>query len=205
MSAKPVFLAPLGIEAVAIRRGARDGAIERIGMGRARATKSCAALAARLEPSRPVVLLGVCGAIDADLRAGEVVVASSLCSSDGALQQELRDPAQVVELLRSGGLSVRTGTIACSERIVKGEERAQIKQTGALAVEMEALWCLELAKSRPFAVVRVVLDVVGREVLSAQTPLAFVKAARSLASAARSLMAWSPDSVDGYPTLEVGA
>src|SRR5579875_409086 len=77
--AEPVLmLAPLSLEARAVRAGAPWAQVQRIGMGPRRAARS----AASADHGRAVLVAGFCGALDPALQPGDVVLAS-----------ELRDPA----------------------------------------------------------------------------------------------------------------
>lgn len=201
----PVILAPLRIEALAARRGAGGLAVERIGMGPVRATAARARLDRSLAPGRPVVLLGVAGGLIAGIRPGEVVVASSLGSTTGADTVPVDAGEQVASLLAQAGLVVHHAPIVSSPAIVSGEAaRHEASVRGFVAVDMESYWCEPLARSRPFAVVRVVLDVPGRDLRSLATLGAGLRAYRSLARAARALRRWSPLGVNGSTLLEVG-
>ncbi|MCU1491161.1 MAG: hpnH, partial [Acidimicrobiaceae bacterium] len=136
---------------------------------------------------------------------GDVLVASSIGSTETDEIVELTGASGVAELLESAGLRVRIGTIVSAPAIVSGAPaRAHAARAGALAVDMESLWCAPLARRHPFAVVRTVLDVPGRELRSFATPLAARKAFRSLVVASRALAHWTPEAVYEHPLEEVG-
>jgi 4-hydroxy-3-methylbut-2-enyl diphosphate reductase len=207
-TAGPVFLVPLRLESAAVRRGARRARIERIGMGPDRATSARVRLSRVLPPRQPVVLLGVAGAIVDGLEPGDAVVATELGSVGAEETSTLPGAKGIAELLRAtaafGGRSVHLGPIVCSSSVLSGDAaRAKAAAQGALAVDMESLWCAPLCRGRPFAVVRVILDVPGRELFSWRTPVAASAAFRSLVRAARSLESWAPVSVFPSPPLEV--
>ncbi|MCU1490538.1 MAG: lytB [Acidimicrobiaceae bacterium] len=199
MSEGPLFLAPLRTEALALRRGAREVEVERIGMGPVRATSARARLA-RVPPGRPVVLFGFAGGLSDELRAGDLVVATSCAGLEEDDEPYLLpEAASVAHLLGLAGLSasVHLGPVVSTPRVLKGlEERTKAGRRGALAVDMESLWCASLARVHPFAVVRAVLDVPGHDVLSAATPAATWRAFRSLSAAARALRSWSTIPLD---------
>ncbi|MCU1493052.1 MAG: hpnH [Acidimicrobiaceae bacterium] len=203
--AAPVFLAPLRIEAFAIRRGAGSAPVERIGMGPGRATAARARLEHSLAPGRAVVLLGVAGALVVGLEPGEVVVASSLHSTTSSEPVHLDAGEEVAEILERAGLAVHHAPVVSSPAVVSGDvARRAATAGGAVAVDMESYWCAPLARRRPFVVVRVVVDVPGRDLWSLATPGAATRAYRSLVRSARALRHWSPVSVNGSPLLEVG-
>lgn len=201
----PVFLAPLRVEASAARLGARRAAVERIGMGPARATSARTRLERALEPGRPVVVIGLAGALVGGLAPGDVVVARSISSTTSDQTVELAEGDAVAKLLSSAGLTVHHEAVVSSPSIVTGEDaRRKAAAGGAFAVDMESFWCEPLARTRPFAVVRVVIDVPGRELYSPWTVRAGARAYRSMVAAARALRGWSPVSVGGSAILEVG-
>ncbi|MHB1572048.1 MAG: 4-hydroxy-3-methylbut-2-enyl diphosphate reductase, partial [Solirubrobacteraceae bacterium] len=68
------------------------------------------------------------------------------------------DPSILAGVLRRGGLRVRVGPIASSQRLVVRERRRTLQRTGALAVDMESAWLAPAANGRPLVTLRVVLD-----------------------------------------------
>jgi 4-hydroxy-3-methylbut-2-en-1-yl diphosphate reductase len=144
-------LAPLSVEARAVRAGAAWADVQRIGMGPRRAARG-----ARLAMEGPVLIAGFCGALDPDLEPGDVVLASELRGPTGTTT--CTDPAILAGVLRRGGLRVRVGPIASSQRLVVRERRRALQRTGALAVDMESAWLAAGAQARPLVTLRVVLD-----------------------------------------------
>jgi hypothetical protein len=71
-----LVLAPMRVEARAVRAGAPWSAVEKIGIGRRRA-RAAAPLAQRPD-GRAALIAGVCGGLDAMLEPGDVVLASEL-------------------------------------------------------------------------------------------------------------------------------
>ncbi len=204
----PVFLAPLRLEALAVRRGAPGVRVERIGMGPDRATSARVRLSRLLPAGQPVVLFGVAGALECGLKPGDVVVASELGSLGSDETTELPDAADVAQVLRraltSRTTTVHVAPVVCSAKVIHGDaERQKAAARGAVAVDMESLWCAPLGRGRPFAVVRTILDVPGRELVSWRTLPGAASALSSLARAARALRGWDPGSVDRHPPLEV--
>jgi 4-hydroxy-3-methylbut-2-enyl diphosphate reductase len=144
-------LAPLSVEARAVRAGASWARVERIGMGPRRAARG-----ARVTEGDPLLIAGFCGAIDPELEPGDVVLASELRGPTGTTQ--CPDPTILAGVLRRGGLRVRIGPIASSQRLVVRERRRALQRTGALAVDMESAWVAAAARARPLVTLRVVLD-----------------------------------------------
>jgi 4-hydroxy-3-methylbut-2-en-1-yl diphosphate reductase len=202
---RPVFLAPLRIEQLAVRRGARRTRVERIGMGPANATAARARLTRELEPGRPIVLLGVAGALDAGLAAGDLVIARSVTGIDSEETYLFPEAAPLAARLERIGFELRLGDVVSVPRVLKGDvAREKAAASGAIVADMESLWMAPIARRHPFIIIRAVIDTVGRDVVSLSTPLAALRAFESVSRVARVLARWSPTSVRNYPLLEVG-
>ena len=154
-----LVLAPLSVEARAIRGGAPWARVHQVGMGPRQAARG-AHLAAEAG-GRPVLIAGFCGALDPDLEPGDVVLASEVRGPTGTTT--CPDPAILAGVLRRGGLRVRVGPIASSQRLVVHERRRALQRTGALAVDMESAWLAPAADAQPLVTMRVVLDTHRRE------------------------------------------
>jgi 4-hydroxy-3-methylbut-2-enyl diphosphate reductase len=187
-----LVLAPLRLEAAALRSGRSDVVVRRTGMGPARART--AAEIARRASVDAVAVAGLCGAVSPTLRPGDVVLASELREPGGAMRA-CSASATLAERLRGLGLRVTTGPIFCSERILGPAERAALRASGAVAVDMESAWLAEAARNRPFVVLRVVSDAVGRRLLDPRMLPAGIRALRSLRRSAPALAEWgaAPD------------
>jgi 4-hydroxy-3-methylbut-2-enyl diphosphate reductase len=185
---EPVLvLAPMSLEARAVRAGAPWAQVQRIGVGPRRAARS----AADADHGRAVLVAGFCGGLDPALEPGDVVLASELRDPAGATLGTA-DPTILAGVLRRGGLSVHVGPIASSERIVRGERRRRLSRTGALAVDMESAWLAPAVHDRPFLTLRVVLDTVSRELhRPLQTLTGFTTAYRTLRRACELAEEWS--------------
>jgi 4-hydroxy-3-methylbut-2-enyl diphosphate reductase len=164
-SAKPgatdriIVLAPLSLEARAVRSGAPWADVHRIGMGPRRAARS--AELSMTTGGRAVLIAGFCGALDPDLEPGDIVLASELRGPTGTTPCD--DPTILAGVLRRGGLRVRVAPIASSQRLVLGERRRTLQRTGAVAVDMESAWLAPVTRARPLVTLRVVLDTHRRE------------------------------------------
>jgi len=187
---RPLFLAPLSVEAMAIRSGAPWAEVRRTGMGPRRAMR--AVDSGVLDGFGPVVIAGFCGALDPRLEPGEIVLADELRGPDGT--RKCDDMAIVTGVLRAGGLSVRVGPIVSSGQLVRGAERRALYATGAVAVDMESAWLASAIRTRPLVVLRVVLDTEARELHRPLRTLAgFRSAYRALRQAASLLEEWGSD------------
>jgi 4-hydroxy-3-methylbut-2-enyl diphosphate reductase len=158
---KPVVvLAPMSVEARAVRSGAPWAQVQKIGMGPKRALRLAAA--AVQVGGRAVLIAGFCGALDPELEPGDVVLGCELRDPAGETVQTA-DPAILAGVLRRGGMRVHVGPIASSEKVVRGGRRRELARTGALAVDMESAWLAPMIRDRPFITLRVVLDTATRE------------------------------------------
>ena len=149
-----LVLAPLSVEARAVRSGAPWAEVHQIGMGPRRAARS--AQLASDSAGRAVMIAGFCGGLDPELEPGDVVLASELRGPTGTTPCD--DPSILAGVLRRGGLRVRVGPIASSQRLVLGERRRTLQRTGAVAVDMESAWLVPASPARPLVTLRVVLD-----------------------------------------------
>ena len=192
--------APLRIEARALRRGAPNARVVRTGMGPERSRQAVGRL--RADPAERVVVAGFCGALDATLEPGQVVVASEL---RGILRQSLELPPGLVEALEDQGLDVRVAPLACVPRVARGGDRLVLRASGALAVDMESAWLAPCAVGRPFAVVRVVLDGPRHELLRPAFARNLLRAARCLRSVGRALDLWAQSQPSQKSTAGVRA
>ncbi len=179
-------LAPLGLEARALRAGAPWASVRRVGMGPRRAVASVR----RAPVEGPALIAGVCGGLSAGLRAGDVVLATELRGPDGTVS--CADPTILAGVLRRGGLTVHTGPIVSSPHIITGARRRELAATGALAVDMESAFLAPCLGTPPLAVLRVVLDTEGSEPYRLLMTAAATRAAlRSLRRAASLLEPWA--------------
>jgi nucleoside phosphorylase len=184
----PVFLTPLGIESAAVRRGVRHAAIERVGMGPARATAARVRIGRSRSAESPLILLGLGGGLLVGSKAGDVVVGSSVQLLDSTEEIELHNADRIAEALRGAGLTAHVAPIISSPRIVHGSEaRTAIGRRGAAAVDMESYWCAGLAESHTFSVCRVLSDVPGQDLRSLRTPAAVLRALRVIGAVARTV------------------
>jgi 4-hydroxy-3-methylbut-2-en-1-yl diphosphate reductase len=159
-----LITAPLRLEALAIRSGARRLRIHKTGMGRARSHAAVPAL--RRDPATALVVMGVCGGLDEQCEPGDVVIAEELLDGEGSAEERLSCPSApfLAEALDALGIAARRGPVVSVARIAHGERRVELRERGAVVVDMESAWLAPGAGDRPFAVIRIVADTPAREV-----------------------------------------
>ena len=185
--ARLLVVAPLRLEYAVVRRRLPEAIVLRSGMGAARA-RAAAQAVARI-PAEAVAVAGLCGAVAAGLRPGDVVVADEVRGPDGITFCESAALAAALADLGLGRIHV--GQVASADRVVHGAQRRALAAEGALAVDMESAWLAAAAAGRPFSVLRVVLDTPERELYRPlATAAGAVAAWRSLRRALPALAVW---------------
>ena len=183
-----LVLTPLAIEAWAMRRGLPGVTVLKTGLGREKSIEALS-MVDRIDPE-VLVIAGFCGALDPSLEPGDLVVASGVRGPDGScltLESE-----SLVLALRGDEIRVRSGLIVSSEHLVRGGERETLYRAGGMAVDMESAWLARTARSRPLAVVRVVVDTPGRELFNPiKTMVGGVKGLRTLTRMGPALRGWA--------------
>jgi 4-hydroxy-3-methylbut-2-enyl diphosphate reductase len=182
-----LVLTPLRIEAAAVG-GAQARRLLRSGMGPARA-RVAAARALAVDASG-VAVAGLCAAVDADLRAGDVVLASEVRRA-GAPSVAVPGSALLAATLRRRGLRVHVGPILSVDRVLSRAERRRLAAEGVLAVDMESAWLAHAADGRPLAVLRVVVESADRDLRDPRTVVAGIRALASLRRARAALTEWA--------------
>jgi 4-hydroxy-3-methylbut-2-en-1-yl diphosphate reductase len=203
-----LLLAPMAVEAAALRWAAPGMTVVRTGVG-PECAAAAAAVARRLA-GQAVAVAGFCGALSGDLRPGDIVVATEVRGPHhephGGSRAEPVDcswePLVAALRARSAG-RVFAGPVVSADHVVRGAERTALaagaesgaaggQSAAALAVDMESAWLAKAAAGRPFAVLRVVLDTPAYELTRPLAMLyAGVKAWRTLRRAAPALAAWA--------------
>jgi 4-hydroxy-3-methylbut-2-enyl diphosphate reductase len=186
--------APLRIEAALISSAARSAVVRKTGMGPARAKAAAGQLAAHAGGAMLVV--GFCGGLDATSVPGEVIVAEDVypAGDEGHTEERVScDLTQeLLQRLTGLGMKVRTGHVVCVSKLALGERRAELLAGGAIAVDMESVWLAAGTGSRPFGVVRVVLDSPEHELMRVGAIAGALRAALSLRRVAAALHDWTP-------------
>ncbi|HEX6472428.1 MAG TPA: hypothetical protein VF069_25270 [Streptosporangiaceae bacterium] len=141
--------AALGIEARALRRGLTSTPVVNVGY-RAR-------LAHRLPDYAALLVAGFGGALTAELRPGDIVVASEIRGT-GGFRAPAAGAAALAAELRRAGLPAVTAPLRTSDHVVRRAEAAELAATGARVVDMESAVLAVAAGDRPVAAVRVVVD-----------------------------------------------
>jgi 4-hydroxy-3-methylbut-2-enyl diphosphate reductase len=186
-----VVLAPLRIEARALRRGASDSAVVATGAGRRRSEAAAGRMAHTIAGHQAVAVAGFCGAVDPDLHPGDVVVASRVVDPAGR-ERGFPGAAMLAGELARAGVPAVCGPVHSVERLVRRHEREVLRATGAVAADMETAWLLgAIPDAVPSAVVRAVTDGPGHELLSPRIPMNAWRAARSLRTAVPVLEQWA--------------
>ncbi|GAA4813111.1 1-hydroxy-2-methyl-2-butenyl 4-diphosphate reductase [Streptomyces ziwulingensis] len=199
-AAAPLLIAcALGIEHLALRCGDRSGAdgpvtVVRTGMGPRAAERAVTRMLADPALADAAVLAtGFCAGLAPGMHPGDLVVA-----------EETRDPRATVpcdstELLVEAlvravpGRTVHTGPLTGSDHVVRGTERAALRATGAIAVDMESAATLLSAvrdRARPVAAVRVVVDAPEHELVRIGTVRGGISAFRVLRSVLPAFYEW---------------
>lgn len=190
-----LIAAPLRLEAWAISSGLPSSGLARVhrtGMGPRRARAAVPALLDR--PGAALLVMGFGGGLDEHSDVGDVVVADAVQGPDGVSVACAGAP-MLARALERRDLRVRRGTVASVARLAMGDARVELRETGAIAVDMESVWLAPGAGARPFAVVRVISDTPARELTNPlRTMAGVVRAMAALRRAAGALHEWAPES-----------
>ncbi len=151
-----VVLAPLRLEANAVRRGLRDPAsrVQRTGMGATRAAR--AVRESKPGPFGTLIVMGTAAGVCPDLKPGDLVVACEVTDAGGTVP--LPGAELLAAELRRAGLPARAGKLATVPSLVKSAQRAKLAAQGYLAADMESAALVGAADGRPVAVIRAVSD-----------------------------------------------
>lgn len=196
----PLLIAcALGIEHLALRLGDRGGSggpvtVLRTGMGPKAAERSVTRVLA--EPAladAAVLATGFCAGLAPGMHPGDLVVAEETRDPRGSTPC-VRTDLLVKELTRAvPGRTVHTGPLTGSDHVVRGPERAELRSTGAIAVDMESAATLLSAVrrgERPVAAVRVVVDAPEHELVRIGTVRGGISAFRVLRSILPAFFEW---------------
>jgi 4-hydroxy-3-methylbut-2-en-1-yl diphosphate reductase len=198
---------PLGFEERAVRRGLRSGGgatVVRTGYGAARAARMAEEISHRAFGQ--LAIMGVGGALTADLQPGDLVVATAVgpvgpvgavgpVGPVGAVgpvgeQRATFDSAPLLAAeLRRLGLRVHLGPVITVDHLVRKGERAELAATGAILADMESAQLAAAAGGRPVAVVRAVSDGPDRPVAGIVS--GGLAALRSLRAAVPAIERWA--------------
>ncbi len=187
----------LGIEQVALRSGrGAPGPVRvlRTGMG----PRAAEAAVARLlgpggVPDAAVIASGFCAGLAPGMHPGDLVVAEETRDVDGTTPCT-GTGILVAALSRAvPGRTVHTGPLTGSDHVVRGPERAALRASGAIAVDMESAATLRTALChgpRPVAAVRVVVDAPEHELVRIGTVRGGISAFRVLRAVLPAFYEW---------------
>ncbi|RCH69111.1 1-hydroxy-2-methyl-2-butenyl 4-diphosphate reductase [Streptomyces sp. SDr-06] len=195
-----VIACALTIERLALR-GARAGAgtgppvtVLRSGMGpRAAERAVLRTLGEAATRDAAVIASGFCAGLVPGMHPGDLVVAeetrdprgTTVCTDTEVLAKALAEALP--------GRTVHTGPLTGSDHVVRGPERADLRATGAIAVDMESaatLWAAQQAGARPVAAVRVVVDAPEHELVRIGTVRGGISAFRVLRAVLPAFFEW---------------
>ncbi|MFJ8297323.1 1-hydroxy-2-methyl-2-butenyl 4-diphosphate reductase [Streptomyces sp. NPDC094447] len=199
----PLLIAcALGIEQLALRTGDRTGApgpvtVLRTGMGPDRARRAVSrALGDHGWQDAAVIASGFCAGLAPGMHPGDLVVADEARGPAGAISCTGTE-LLVKALVRAvPGRAVHTGPLTGSDHVVRGPERAALRATGAIAVDMESAATLGTARGgtgpdvRPVAAVRVVVDAPEHELVRIGTVRGGISAFRVLRAVLPAFFEW---------------
>ncbi|MFD9305980.1 1-hydroxy-2-methyl-2-butenyl 4-diphosphate reductase [Streptomyces sp. NPDC060048] len=195
----------LRIERAALRSGRGPGApgryeVLRTGMGPRAADRAVGrALGEPALRGAAVLATGFCAGLLPGMSPGDLIVA-----------EETRDPRGTVacagtDLLAEAlarvlpGRTVHLGALTGSDHVVRGQERAQLRATGAIGVDMESaatLWTAARGGTvaggadRPVAAVRVIVDAPEHELVRIGTVRGGISAFRVLRAVLPAFYDW---------------
>jgi 4-hydroxy-3-methylbut-2-en-1-yl diphosphate reductase len=189
----------LRIEARAVRYGGVDAT--RVGMGPKRARRA----AGRLPHYQALAVAGFGGAVQSDLRPGDVVVASEVRDGDRtipcpwapSISAHLRATVGGPHSPRSSvapgrdAATVVSGPMATLARIASRRDLIRLAAQGVTVVDMESFSLVEAAAGRPFAAVRVIVDTPDHPLLRPSTVRAGFAARRRLRQVGPALRDWA--------------
>lgn len=178
---------PTWFEAAALRRTVRAGTIQQVGTGPKAGSRAAGSDSVR--GADAVAVAGIGGGLRADLRAGDIVVATEVRGAGEPVS--CPSAALLAGALRRQGLRVHTGPIISVDHIVTGAERGELAAGGAICADMESASVLAAAPNAAGAVVRVIADTAAGPLLRAATAGRMAVALRTLPRVGAALEAWA--------------
>ncbi|WP_327412468.1 phosphorylase family protein [Streptomyces sp. NBC_01233] len=194
----------LRIEQAALR-SAGPGAVRghsllRTGMGPRAAERAVARALDRPGMDRAAVLAtGFCAGLVPGMHPGDLVVAEETRDLQGAVTCTGTALLAAALARAAPGRTVHTGALTGSDHVVRGQERAQLRATGAIAVDMESAATLWTATRggpspgggrRPVAAVRVIVDAPEHELVRIGTVRGGISAFRVLRAVVPAFYEW---------------
>lgn len=192
----PLLIAcALGIERFALRSGDRGGGpvtVLRTGIG-PEAAASAVARALGEAPDAAVIASGFCAGLSTGMHPGDLIVAEETRSGRGTTPCAGTDVLAEALAAALPGRTVHSGPLTGSDHVVRGHERAELRATGAIAVDMESaatLWSAVRTGPRPVAAVRVVVDAPEHELVRIGTVRGGISAFRVLRAVLPAFYEW---------------
>jgi 4-hydroxy-3-methylbut-2-enyl diphosphate reductase len=183
-----VIVTALRSERAALLGTTAEVSIVRCGMGLDAAQRWADTMAG--QQLGALAVLGVAGGLQPDIDPGDVIVASEVRDRHG--RHVLRGAAPLVARLRALGLRVHSGPVVSQPRIAGSADRARLRRTGALAVDMESAAIVRARPpGTPTAVVRVVVDTTHVGVVHPATVSNGIRALWTLRRIVPALTQWS--------------
>lgn len=199
-SAGPLLIAcALGIERLALRSGDRSGArgpvtVLRTGMGPHNAERAVRlALGGAALRHAAVMASGFCAGLAPGMHPGDLVVADEIRHASGSTACTNTELLVKAVGRAVPGRTVHTGPLTGSDHVVRGHERAELRTTGAIAVDMESAATVRSALgagTRPVAAVRVVVDAPEHELVRIGTVHGGISAFRVLRAVLPAFFEW---------------
>ncbi|MFJ6777824.1 1-hydroxy-2-methyl-2-butenyl 4-diphosphate reductase [Streptomyces yangpuensis] len=146
-----------------------------------------------------VLATGFCAGLVPGMSPGDLVVAEETRDPRGAVP--CTGTALLAEALARAvpGRTVHIGPLTGSDHVVRGQERAQLRATGAVAVDMESAATLRAAvhdhPDRPVAAVRVIVDAPEHELVRIGTVRGGISAFRVLRAVLPAFYEWHRSSL----------
>lgn len=185
--------APLWVEARALRPAMRralpTGTVLRTGYRQRSGREGPRAAAAF---ASAVAVAGVAGSTRAEIRPGDVVVATEVKGSGtGTCPVPCPTAPLLANALRRQGCRVHTGPVRTVERIRSGARSRVAAGVGVLAVDLESAPLAAAAGGLPIAVARVVVDSPDRPLFRLDLPARGLTALARLPAVGRGLAEWA--------------
>ncbi|WP_433340137.1 1-hydroxy-2-methyl-2-butenyl 4-diphosphate reductase [Streptomyces sp. CA-253872] len=203
-SAPLLVACALGIEHFALRSGGgrtlrqAGGAVSvlRTGMGPRAAERAVERALRAAPPTTAVLATGFCAGLVPGMHPGDLVVAERTEDAAGSTSCTASEVLAAALARTIPGRTVHTGVLAGSDHVVRGPERATLRETGAVAVDMESAATLRTARAvsattpRPVAAVRVVVDAPEHELVRIGTVSGGISAFRVLRAVLPAFSEW---------------
>jgi len=190
---------PLRIEQLAVRSGARGVDVVHTGIGERRSRRAIA----RIAGSGPLAIMGVAGGLAAEVRPGDLVVATEVRLADATVVATCPSAPILAGALRRLGLTAHLGPIVTvASPSLSPADRQRLAEAGAIAVDMESAWLAAAAREgRPLAVVRAITDTTDAPLVHPGILVRGPKALAAVRAAAPAVAGWAQAAADRQVVL----